>query len=401
MKTVVVAGAVANKNGNAGEAWVRMTWAAGLRDLGLDVFFLEQIDPASCTDEDGGACAPGASTNRRHFEAVTRGFGFGSRSALVTPNGERVCGLDEDEVADLARDADLLVNMSGHLTLEPFLTRVPRRAYIDLDPGFTHFWHEAGVDAGLEGHNAFFTVGSNIGSTGCAIPSGGLEWRPIRPPVLLDRWCPDEDGETSGSVEAGASPTAMPAPRFTTIASWRGAFGPIRRAGRRYGVKAHRFRHFLELPGRSPGRFEIALDIDPDDRADLGALRSNGWHVVDPGRWVPDPEAYRAYIQSSDAEFSAAQEIYVETRSGWFSDRTALYLACGKPVLVEDTGIADDLASGVGLVTFETLEEAADGAARIGRHYAEHSQAARALAERHLDSRRVLGGFLERVERAA
>jgi len=395
MKTVVVAGAVANKVGNAGEAWVRMTWAAGLRALGLDVFFLEQIDPAVCTDEGGVACVPDESANRRHFETVTGEFGFESRSALVTPAGERVCGLHPEEVADLARDADLLVNMSGHLTLERFLTRVRRRAYIDLDPGFTHFWHEAGDGAGLEGHNAFFTVGANIGTAGCSIPNAGIDWRPIRPPVLLDRWHPTTPGG------GGTTPAPMASPRFTTIANWRGAFGPIQRAGRRYGVKAHRFRQFLELPRRSSGRFEIALHIDPDDSADLSSLLSNGWHVVDPGQTVPDPGAYRAYIRSSDAEFSAAQEIYVETRSGWFSDRSALYLACGKPVLVEDTGVAGDLASGVGLVTFGTLAEAADGAARIGRDYAEHAEAARSLAERHLDSRLVLGGFLEQVECAA
>jgi hypothetical protein len=123
--------------------------------------------------------------------------------------------------------------------------------------------------------------------------------------------------------------------------------------------------------------------------------------VVDPMQRVPDPGSYRAYIRSSDAEFSAAQEIYVHTQSGWFSDRSALYLACGKPVLVEDTGVADELASGVGLVTFRTLAEAADGAARIGCDYAEHAEAARSLAERHLDSRLVLGDFLEQMERAA
>jgi hypothetical protein len=392
MTIAIVAGAVANKLGNAGEAWVRMTWAVGLARLGLEVYFLEQIDPGLCTDGLGERCAPSDSGHRAHFDAVMREFGLGERSALVTRDGQPVSGLGPGELADLAGDADLLVNMSGHLTLEPFMTRVPRRAYIDLDPGFTQFWHDEGLGGRLGDHTAFFTVGANVGLAGCAIPDGGLAWQPFRPPVLMEEWPSSE-----GAGYAGREP------RFTTVASWRGAFGSLHRDGRRLGLKAHRFREYLDVPRRAEGRFEIALQIDPGDSVDLHALRTHGWSLVDPRDVVPDPATYRSYIQASDAEFSAAQEIYVETLSGWFSDRTAHYLASGRPALVEDTGFSD-LPTDAGLLTFRTLEDAVAGAARIRRDYDEHSSAARALAEHYLDSSRVLGEFLDRVgpvERAA
>lgn len=393
MKIAIVAGAVANKPGNAGEAWVRMTWALGLRRLGLDVYFLEQIDPGTCSDACGEPCAPVESVHRAHFDRVMDEFGLGERSALVTGDGGPVSGLDRGQLRDLARDTDLLVNVSGHLTLEPFMSGVPRRVFVDLDPGFTQFWHDEGLVSRLERHTAFFTVGANVGADGCAIPTGGLDWLPIRPPVLLDAW----SGE-SGALDAGttAVPDAGVEPRFTTIGSWRGAFGPIQRNGQRLGVKAHRFREYLDLPRRAAGRFEIALQIDPADRSDLQALRTHGWSVTDPSEVAADPQGYRRYIRSSDAEFSAAQELYVETRSGWFSDRTAHYLAAGRPALVEDTGLSD-LPTDAGLLTFRTLDEAVSGAVRIRRDYAEHSASARALAERHLDSDRVLSEFLDRV----
>lgn len=392
MKIAVVAGAVANKPGNAGEAWVRMTWVLGLERLGLEAYFVEQVDPATCADAVGEPCDPADSVHRVHFDRVTNEFGLAGRSALVTSDGDPVSGLDPGELADLAADADLLVNVSGHLTLPPFMTGVPRRAFVDLDPGFTQLWHAEGIGGRLDGHTSFFTVGTNLGVDGCAIPTGGLEWLPILPPVLMDEWS-GPSGIRSSVAE----------PRFTTIASWRGAFGPLQRHGVRLGVKAHRFREYLDLPRRAAGRFEIALHIDPADYADLDSLRAHDWSVVDPREAVPDPTRYRGYIRSSDAELSAAQEMYVETRCGWFSDRTAHYLAAGRPALVEDTGVSD-LPTDLGLVTFRTLDEAVAGAERIGRDYAEHSEAARALAERHLDSNVVLSGFLDRidsVERAA
>jgi hypothetical protein len=211
-------------------------------------------------------------------------------------------------------------------------------------------------------------------------------------------------------ASAGATPasrssstTGRPAPadthRFTTIASWRGPFGPVTFAGRTYGPKVHEFRKVFPWPRlvREPAAFEIALDVHPGDNKDLTALRENGWLVTDSRALAGDPAAFRHYVQQSAAEFSVAQGIYVDTNSGWFSDRSVRYLASGRPVLVQDTGLAPLYPVGKGLLTFRTLDEAAAGAEAIRRDYDHHCRAARALAEAHFDSDKVLSRFLDEV----
>jgi hypothetical protein len=378
--TIVVSGALANRLGNGGGAWVRLNWLLGLRRLGHDVYFVEQIDRANCTNRAGEPMALADSANLAFFRAVTRRFGLAASSTLLYEAGADTDGLTLPELVDLAGSADLLVNISGHLTTPAVFDRFRRKAYVDLDPGFTQFWHAAGNPAArLGGHDLYFTVGANVGTPGCPIPTDGVRWRPVRPPVVLDRW----------PVAAGTER------RFTTVASWRGAFGPVEYGGRRYGVKAHEFRKFLDLPGRTGQAFEVALNIHPADGKDRDALRAHGWRVVDPREVAADPEAFRRYVAGSGAEFSAAQGVYVETASGWFSDRTAVYLASGKPALVQDTGVARTLPVGEGLLTYRTPEEAAAGAARIVGDYEAHARAARALAEEFFDSDRVLGRFLD------
>ncbi len=371
MIQALVSGALASKPEKGGEAWVRLSWILGLRRLGVHVTFVEQVG------EDPG---PGA---RAYFDAVVSAFALDGSAALVAADGRVLRGPGTHELQGLASEADLLVNISGNLRVEQLRRHVRRAAYVDLDPGYTQLWHAAGADVGLGGHDLYVTVGANLGTAGCEIPSVGVGWRPLLPPVVLAEW---------PALEAAAPPWPG---RFTTVASWRGAYGPVEAKGRRYGLKAHEFRKVVELPARSPHRFEIALEIDPADASDLEALRANGWSVVDPDGAAGDPATFRRYVQSSGAEFSVAQGIYVETRSGWFSDRTTRYLASGRPALVQDTGFGRTLPVGEGLLAFRTLDEAVDGAERIAADYERHSRAARALAEEFLDSDRVLGRFLE------
>jgi hypothetical protein len=235
----------------------------------------------------------------------------------------------------------------------------------------------------LDGHDYYFTVGENIGTPACPIPVQDIRWRPTRQPVPLALW-PVSTGDASDRF-------------FTTVATWRGPYGTVEYGGRTFGSKVHAFRKFIEMPERTSQRFEIALDIHPDEKKDLTLLRGNGWRLVDPGEAVPDPNSFRRYIQGSSAEFSVAQEAYTATNSGWFSDRTARYLASGKPALVQDTGFGRNIPAGEGLVAFSTLEEALDGAARIGRDYGGHCRAARALAEEYFDADSVLGRFVDEV----
>jgi hypothetical protein len=262
--------------------------------------------------------------------------------------------------------------------------RLRRKAYVDIDPGFTQFWYAAGAEGlRLDGHDFYFTIGENIGTPFCPIPTCGFRWRRMRQPVVLEHW-------PAYYHEGGLD-------RFTTVASWRGAYGPVQHGGKTFGLKVHEFRKFVELPGRTSQRFEIALDIHPADEKDLNLLRRHRWWIVDPKTVAPDPVAFRRYVQTSGAEFSVAQGIYAETESGWFSDRTVRYLASGKPVLVQDTGFSRHYPVGEGLVAFSTPEEAIAGAGRIADDYDGHSRAARSIAESYFDSDKVLGRLVEEV----
>lgn len=367
MRTIVVSGALANRPGNGGGAWVRLSWIRGLQRLGFRVHFLEQITRA-------------AGLNVEYFDTVCRRFGLAGDATLI-----RDANVGAAEYA-LAESADLLVNLGGHLTIDRLLQRFRRKAYIDIDPGFTQFWHaDADITFRVAPHDFYFTIAENIGRSDCPIPTSDIPWRTMRQPVVLEDW-------------PVTSPPALMPRRFTTVASWRGAFGPVADSGgKTYGVKAHEFRRIAALPRLAPGVFELAVDIRDGDHPDRALLLENGWQLADPRLVASDPNAFRAYVQGSHAEFSVAQGIYVHTNSGWFSDRTTRYLAAGRPALVQDTGFSRTLSADGGLIPFRTMDEAVAGAARIAADYPAHCQAARRVAEEYFDSDKVLGKFLEEV----
>jgi hypothetical protein len=384
MATAIVSGALANKPFNGGEAWVRLSWVLGLRRLGFDAYFVEELAAADCVAESGEPANFASCANRAYFESVVGDFGLGDHAGLLYEGGRANSGLGLEELGDLAADADLLIDISGHLSAEEILTRPRTRLYVDLDPGFTQAWHaDERIGFTLGAHDHYATVGLNVGAPGWPIPSRGIEWISTLPPVLLDEWPP--------------FPPAAPS-RFTTIATWRSPYGPLEIGDRTMGSKHHEFRRLIELPERVEGMiFELALDIHPGDSADLEALRAHGWKVVDPREVAGTPEAFRDYVHGSSAEFSVAQGVYAESSSGWFSDRTAAYLASGRPAVVQGTGIADDLVPSRGLLIFDSLLDAVARADELVAFQAEHCRAARSFAVEHLDSDRVLGRVLERI----
>lgn len=417
MTVAVVAGALANKPGNGGEAWVRPSWVRGLARLGLEVWLVESLASSSAVDEEGRPAPVEASVNARFFRDVTEAFGLAGRS-LILIDGRPAEG-DAATWRELGSCCRLLVNISGHLAPDAWFDGIPLRVYVDLDPGYTQVWNRQGLlgDA-VRRHHAHYTVGANVGRPGCGVPPDGLRWRPIRPPVLLDEWSPRRAAVPTASD--GSAPSVTPATpleavdrglpggrgapdtmdrRFTTVAAWRGAFGSLDTGARVLGAKAHEWRRFRDLPGRCPRyAFEAALDIHEADVADRDALTAAGWRLACPGEVAGTPAAYRAYVQGSDAEFSVAQGAYVALRTGWFSDRSARYLAAGRPVLLQDTGLEDTLPVGEGVVPFAAPEDAAAGADRIAADYGAHAEAALRLAAVHFDSDRVLGRFLEELE---
>ena len=378
--TIVVAGSVAQRPGNGGHTWVFLQYLLGFRKLGWQVLFLDRLDPEMCVDDQGRPIGVEQSVNVAYLDRVFGDFGLGDRYAVFHDSG-RTVGLSRERVLEEVARSALVLNVNGFFDDEEILAKASLRVYLDIDPGFAHMWRALGLHDAFQGHDAYVSVGENLGSPDCTIPTEGIDWLTTAQPVVLDHW-PAQSG---------------PGGAFTSVGSWRGPFGPVEYEGATYGLRVHEFRRFAELPHRVAQQFEIALDIDEADARDLELLRSGGWGLRDPRDVAGDPWRYRAYLQGSSAELMVAKNMYVQSRSGWFSDRSICYLASGRPVLAQETGFSRHHPAGRGLLAFSTIEEAVDGAERIGADHAEHSRAARELAEEHFESDRVLSGLLKRL----
>jgi len=367
---VVIAGSIAQQPWRGGHTWAFLQYLLGFRKLGLDVLFVDRATPAGGVTEHA----------TQYIASVMNRFGLAGDYCLLGSDGRPVAGIPRDEALSRIR-ASILINVTGYLDDRELLAAARRRVYLDIDPGFTQMWRQLGLFDTFAGHDLFVTIGENIGSPDCNIPTCGLEWITTRQPVVLDLWPVTSRGGRT----------------FTSVGSWRGPFAPVEYEGTTYGLRVHEFRKFADLPERTGEDFELALDIHEAETADLELLRRTGWRLVPPQTVSGDPDSYRDYIGQSRAEFMVAKNMYVQTRGGWFSDRSACYLASGKPVLAQDTGIASLYPLGEGLLTFSTLDEAATGVEWITKDYSRHSRGARQLAEEFLDSDKVLTALLEKL----
>jgi hypothetical protein len=377
-KPLIVAGSVAQKPGNGGHTWVFLQYLLGFKKLGWPVLLLDRLEPEMCTDHAGRPASPADSWNLQYLQGVMDRFGLGDSYSVLYEGGQKSFGLPRSEMLERVSSSALLLNVNGFIRDPEVLATASLRAFLDIDPGFGQMWRELGLHDPFSDHDALVTIGERIGRRDCAIPTGGLEWLTTPQPVVLDHWPAQEPGGEA----------------FTSVASWRGAFGPVEFGGETYGLRVHEFRKFARLPTLASERFEIALDIDPAESRDLELLHECGWSLADPAIVAGDPFAYRDFVQSSRGEFMVAKNMYVRARSGWFSDRSICYLASGKPVLAEDTGFSELYPTGEGLVSFTTLEEAVAGVERIASDYEHHASRARAIAEAHFDSDQVLARLL-------
>jgi hypothetical protein len=370
---IAVSGMVAGEPDQGGAAWSVLQYVLGLRRLGHDVVLVEPVESASGTrlEDSPSARALAAIAAAQELE----------HAALVSPDGDLCAGMSRQRLLELLRGCDLLLNVSGMLTGPDLFGAVPVRAYLDLDPFFNQHWQLRGADMRFDGHTHFVTVATALGEPGCEVPTLGFEWTVTLPPVVLEAWPPVD--------EAPSFP-------FTTVGHWR-SYGPIEHEGRRYGLRAHSLRELIELPERTRAEFALALGIHESERADVAALERHGWRLLDPAVVARTPRRYRDFIRASSGEIGVAKEGYVRSRSGWFSDRSACYLACGRPVLAQDTGFAGALPAGEGLLAFSTVDEAAAAAEEVLSRPALHSRAAREIAEESLDSDRVLTELLDAV----
>jgi hypothetical protein len=365
---------------SAGCAWNRLQYVLGLRRLGHDVTLVEELRPRWCVDAAGQPCAYADSQNRLGFMEFMRRFDLMDHCCQLYDRGSATTGLSREALREFADHADLLIDISGHVTTPFVLDGVGRRAYLDQDPVFTQLWRaEYGKDLNLDRYDVFFTVGLNIGTPFSPIPDCGIDWHPTLPPVVLDLW-PVADG-------------ASPAERYTTVASLFG-YADLSFRGEWFRTKYDEFRRFADLPRRAGRSFEVILKDFRDEDEGVRLLRAGGW-VVRKSGLTSGLLAYRDYIAGSRGEIGITKGAYVTGRSGWFSDRTATYLASGRPAIVQSTGFERCLPTGRGLLCFENLDQAAAAVDAIETDYRSHRRAAREFAEQYLDHRSVLPKMLD------
>jgi hypothetical protein len=342
----------------------------GLRALGHEVFYIE--DTGECVyDPVQNTRATDPTYGTTHINSVLEPVGLGDRWAFVNYDGS-YHGRSAQDVRQYCAGADLFLNLSGGSWFwrDEYL-RIPRKAFIDSDPAFTQLAIAKAEPWYVEFFRRFdrlFTFGSNIGTPASPVPTGAFTWHKTWQPVTLDAWATD----------------LTPRDRFTSVMTWQIESFPD--VG---GNKDQEFVKYIDLPSRTTQRFELAIN------GPQKLLREHGWDTIDAMGMSRTPWAYRDFIQRSKAEFGVAKRTYVETRSGWFSDRTECYLASGRPALVQDTGWTAHLPAGEGLLAFSTPREALAGIDRINGDYPRHAARAREIAREHFDAGRVLSRLLE------
>lgn len=361
-----------------GVTWDYLQYIVGLARLGHDVYYLEDTGLCPYEPSSGGVVGESASAVD-YLAGVMSRFGLGDRWSYHSSFESRWSGMSELRRAEVFGSADLLLNVSSSLQRPAELRHIPVLAYVDTDPVFTQVKLARGqIDFRrlIDLHDVLFSYGECLSDQ---VPSTGHRWLPLRKPILLSEWRPRRPHRDV----------------FTTVMNWT-SFKNIQFRGRSYGQKDVEFMRFLDLPSRvAPTRLEVALGEGKTRKAPRELLARHGWRLADPLKVCPDLDGYRSYIESSKAEWTVAKEGYVVGQSGWFSGRSACYLAAGRPVVVQDTGFASVIPVGHGVLTFRTPEEAVDAIHDVEARYALHAEAAREMAEEYFDSGKVLARLLE------
>ena len=380
-KKVVVLG-MTSRHPVAGMVWLTMQYLIGLERLGYEAYYVEAhgATPKMFMGPDDDGSVPAAA----FIDAMMRRFDLGDRWALHAGHSDgRYYGLSEQQVNSLYQSATLLLNLHGGTTPLPEHVATGRLVYLGTDPVVREIeLHQELAETVelFEQHATLFTWGENYGQPDCGIPvSTRFRFLPTRQPVVIGLW------ESIQPIGSDA---------FTTIAGWQQLWRDVTLDGELYRwSKNFEFMKFLTLPARTTQTLELALaGCNEEDRL---VLEQHGWRIRDASEVSDDLDAYREYIGGSRAEFTVAKDQNVRLRSGWFSDRSATYLATGRPVVTQDTGFGSVLPTGRGLFGFSTLDEAAAAIEAINADYQTHSRAAGELARAYFDSDLVLTRLLK------
>lgn len=362
----------------AGVAWQTLHYLEGFRRLGCDVYYVEDTGTWPYDGDPDHTAA--------YLSRLMARWGYSGRWAYRdTTHGGCTYGLDASALGRLFECADAVVNLHGATRLCDEYLRVPVRIYVETDPVGPQIEvakGEAHTIELLSAHTHHFSYGENLGAVDCGVPVQLFHYLPTRQPVVLDWWTP------AGPPNAGA--------RFTTVATWRQTGRDIAWNGDVYGWSKHiEFLKFIDLPRHVGPAFELALACD--DAEALYLLKQHGWRVLDALPLSRDIASYRAHIRGSRGEFTVGKDQNLRLRSGWFSDRSACYLAAGRPVVAQDTGFGCALPVGQGLFAFATMDELLAALHAINNDYTRHSAAAHGIAEEYFAAERVLADLIDRA----
>jgi GT2 family glycosyltransferase len=383
-RSVAVLGMV-TKMPVAGVVWQTLHYLLGLEQLGFRAYYVEAHGRTpsmlmSCEHDDSSARAAS------FLAAIMRRFGFGGRWAFRALHDDGRCyGMSETELERLCASAELLLDLHGGTVPRPELIASDRLVYVETDPVQPQVELSHGLESTiefLEQHCAHFTFAENYGHHSCGLPvSERFDFQPTRQPVACGLWASDRGPRREV---------------FTTIGNWRQQWRDVWIDGETYGWSKHqRFANVLALPDRVGPRFELALASYGEE--DRRTLEDHRWNVIPALSFSTDLEQYREYVRSSYGEFTVAKEQNVRLRTGWFSDRSATYLAAGRPVITEDTGFGQALPTGQGLFAFSSMDEAADAVQRIDREPDVHRRAAHEIAREFFSADAVLTEMLDRL----
>jgi hypothetical protein len=371
----------------AGVVWQHIHYIVGLQRLGHDVYYIEDsarppYNPLR-REVNFDFQHPG-----RVLKNLAGAFGFEHRWSYCARYLENMptLGMSRRKIRTLYRDADAILNVCGAQEINDDLATSDRLIYIETDPGLEQIkvaQKDSGTLGYLRQHAALFTFGENVGTRKFPVPCRGLKWLPTRQPIVTEFW-------RTNKKPPG---TAV----FTSVANWStSGQKDIAWRGETYlWSKSREFLRFIEAPRKAGETFELASDVD-DERTRARFARNN-WRLREPFDVSADYRLYRSYVRQSKGEFTVAKDQYVRLNTAWFSDRSACYLAAGRPVITQETGFTEHYGNAGGLFGFRSLGEIKEAVKMINADYGFHSRAARTIAQEEFEAERVLKSLLERT----
>ena len=374
----------------AGVIWQHIHYIVGLQRLGHQVYYVEDTlnypyDPVAFNVSDDYSYAV------QTLGRLAQEHGFEGRWAYCARYKDPMesAGMSLSALKTLYREADCALNICGSHDMNDEIRSIRNLIYVESDPGMEQIKIDQGESATidyLKEHRHLFTFGENIGTPAFAVPTHGFNWLPTRQPVVTDLWCAGTE----------APPPASDA-LFTTICNWStsGKKDIVWKDSNYLWSKSLEFLRFVEAPRLSGESFEMATDIKKEEEQEL--FVKNDWRLVLPHDLSVDWNGYRDYISNSKGEFTCAKDQYIRLNTGWFSDRTACYLAAGRPVITQETGFTAHYGTQEGLFSFSSMDEIIEAVAAICADYKKHSRAALAIAREVFEAEKVLASLLDRA----